>query len=284
MSKSKKGVKGFALVDICMPIYGEWALAEQALAAVPAAAEGLREGYRIIVVDNGTPDWTDKDGNVIEAKDQAEGIKDLLRVEDRFYRVNENLGYPGGVNYAVTRGQSPLVLVLTADVILQPGAITKMVRDLDDPKIGMVAPKLVFPEGTRSGPAETIQSAGMAFDIKGDPFHIFIAWSKDHPKANKRCTVGAATGACFMVRRSIWTDIGGMNEEYGGGSYEDMEFCFELRRRNYSILYEPEAWGYHHVGGSISHGANQGFNLQMNRLKFRGRWASMLAWDEWERW
>lgn len=286
-NKSKKVAhRATFLLDILIPIFGEWDLAEKALAAIPEACEGLNDNYRITVLDNGTPSWTDNDGNEIDPRDQANGVKDLLRPEDRFIRVEQNMGYPGGLNYLVAHSTgAPLMLILTSDVELQAKAIFYMVKVMDDPSVGMVGPKLVFPPGSPHGPAETIQHAGVAFSIKGDPFHILIGWPKDHPKANFACDVGAVTGACFVTRRRLWLDIGGLKPEYGAGTYEDMEYCFEVRERELRIVYFPDAWGYHYVGGSIKQGANpNGFNLAMNRMIFRGRWAHRLAWDEWRRW
>lgn len=284
MSKRRK--RGFGLLDIILPVYGEWALAEQAVAAVPAACEGLNEGYRLFVLDNGTPDWQDEAGNTISAEEQAKAIKELLRArQDRFFRVSENIGYPGAMNYLASKGQNALLCVLTADVVMQPKSITRMVKVLDDPTIGVVGPKLVFPDGSPHGPPETIQHAGLAFNIKGDPIHIFIGWDKDHPKANIGCDVAAVTGACFMTRRSLWVQIGGFNTDYGAGTFEDIEYCFAARHFERRVVYEPAAWGYHFVGGSIRQGAGKdGFNLTLNKTMFRGRWAQSLAWDEWQRW
>lgn len=285
MSKKKSRTRGFGLVDICIPIFGEWSLAEDCIAAIPQAAEGLNDKYRITVVDNGTPPWTDESGETLTPEEQSQGVRDMLATDDRFMRLKENIGYPGGVNAAVNRGQAPLILVLTADVVLQPKAITRMVKEMDDKEIGVVGPKLVFPPESPHGPPETIQHAGIAFNIKGAPFHIFIGWSKDHPKANERVAVSAVTGACFITRRSLWNEIGGLNEMYGAGTFEDMEYCFAARHLEQKVIYLPEAWGYHFVGGSMKQGAGkQGFNLSLNKTMFRGRWAGMLSWDEWRRW
>lgn len=282
---SKRRIAAKSIVDIVLPIYGEWALAEMTIDALAEATEGLNEGYRLYVLDNGTPEWEDEQGNVIDPESQSKAIKDKLRTQDRFYRQAENIGYPGAMNFLAAKGASPLLLILTADVVMQPWTITRMVKTMDDPTIGIVSPKLVFPDGSPHGPADTIQHAGMAFNIKGDPFHIFSGWSRDHPKANVTCDVAAVTGACFLTRRKLWVQIGGFNTDYGMGTYEDIEYCFQMRGLENRIVYLPEAWGYHHVGGSISQGAGkQGFNLTLNRIMFRGRWAKALAWDEWMRW
>ncbi|KKL89818.1 hypothetical protein LCGC14_1910890 [marine sediment metagenome] len=282
-----KGVKGSKyLLDITLPVYGEWALAETAINAIHEAAQGLNGGYRLIVVDNGTPAFIMEEGEkLVEPHIQAERVREILRPQDQFVRLKENVGYPKGQNEAARRGRSPLILVLTADVVLEPGAITKMVKEMDDPTVGVVGPMLIFPEGSPHGPAGTVQHAGIAFGIRGKPFHIFIGWSPDHPKVNKKRDMLALTGACFMTRRVLWDQLGGFQEVYGAGTFEDMDYCFSVRSLGGRIVFLPSARATHFVGGSIKQGAGQqGFPLQVNETIFKGRWAQLLAWDEWKIW
>jgi GT2 family glycosyltransferase len=273
-----------ALVDVVMPIYGEWALAEKALDALPAAMSGIAEGYRVIVVDNGTPAWKDQTGRTVAPGEQAAAVKERMRPQDGFFRLEENKGYPGGLNFAVSKGRSPLIFIVTADVLMQPGSALPLVRELDNSQVGIVGPKLLFPEGSPHGPADTIQHAGIGFDIGGRPFHCFIGWRSDNPKVNKREEVAAVTGACLMTRRTLWSQMGGLYEGYGAGTFEDIDFCFACRQAGAKVIYQPLSVGYHWVGGSIVQGAgSRGFNLAMNETIFKGRWAHMLAWDEWRR-
>lgn len=241
----------------------------------------MNEGYRVIVLDNGTPDWRREDESIVTPQEQSEPIKALLRPQDQFVRLDNNIGFPGGYNMCVNKGVSPLVLILTADVALFEGSIVKLVRALDDPQIGIAAPMLLFPmDESPHGPGGKVQSAGMAFDIRGDPFHIFLGWNPEHPKVNQRREMQAVTGACFITRRSLWQKIGGFSEAYGSGTFEDMEYCFMVRQLGYKVLFEPSARGEHYVGGSIRHGAGKGgFNLALNATVFRGRWAQALMWD-----
>ncbi|NGX44873.1 MAG: hypothetical protein K940chlam2_00013 [Chlamydiae bacterium] len=279
--KAKKN----GLLDIAMSVYGEWDMAIKAVEHVPAALEGMNEQYRMIVVDNGTPEFiTGPEGeqqSSVSPVQQAQAIRSTLRQQDSFFRLEENTGYPGGMNTAVSKGANPLILILTADVYLDPDAITKMVREMDDPSVGVVAPMLLFPlDESPHGPPGGVQSAGIAFDIRGDPFHIFIGWTPEHPKVNKKRDMQAVTGACFMTRRSLWQQIGGFWPGYGAGTFEDMEYCFAVRQLGSRILFAPEARGSHYVGGSIVKGAGKsGFPLTHNAATFKGRWVNTLVWD-----
>ncbi len=277
---------GGILIDVVMPVYGEWVLAERSYASIEAAMEGLGQPYRVIVVDNGTPDWQDPQGHKVSPIQQALGLREKMRPQDTFIRLEENKGYPGALNAGAAKGRAPLILVWTSDVAMAPGTIAPMVRDMDEPDIGVVGVKLLFPlDESPHGPSGKIQHAGVEFNIKGEPIHIFIGWSPDNPRVNKRVDVPAVTGALFLTRRSLWEKCGGMDLAFGKGTYEDMDYCFKVREGGARVLYEPAAWGYHYVGGSIRKGAGgQGFNLGMNALLFRGRWAPRIAWSEWKRW
>ncbi len=293
--KQKRGGPPKYLLDIVMPVYGEWGMLARAIGQVEQAAEGMQGEYRIIVVDNGTPPWQpseeepgeeplegeESEGITISPEEQAAPVKELLRPIDRFIRIEENIGYPGACNLGASKGNSPLLIVLTSDVYMEPGSITVLVREMDNPQVGLVGPLLLFPpDESPHGPAGGVQSAGIAFDIGGDPFHVFLAWTPENPRVKQRREMQAVTGAMFITRRSLWQQIGGLNEIYGAGTYEDVELCFEIRQRGYTVVFQPAAVGYHYVGGSIEHGAGKGgFPLSLNAMTFKGRWAQFLQWD-----
>lgn len=273
------------LVDVVMPIYGEWAMAEKSLASVGPAMAGIAEGYTVTVVDNGTPGWVDDQGVRSDPAVQAIGIKNLLRQQDKLLRVEENIGYPGACNYGASKTRSPLILIWTADVVMAPGSIVHLVRELDDPAVGITAPLLTFPADTKYGPDGKVQSAGMAFNIKGEPFHIFIGWSPDNPRVVQRREMAAVTGALLLIRRSAFIQAGSFNPDYGAGTFEDLDLCFSIRSKGHKVIFNPLARGTHHVAGSIAQGAEKrGFNLPRNGTIFRGRFAHMLSWDEWKWW
>jgi len=131
-----------SLVDIVMLVYGEWALLEKAIESVEAACLGISEGYRIIVVDNGTPEWRNTEGKLLSPQDQSIRVREMLRPIDAFCRLDINQGYPAGMNFGVAKGTSPLILLWTSDVVMTPGSILEMVKIMDDPTVGIVGPKL----------------------------------------------------------------------------------------------------------------------------------------------
>ncbi len=287
MEQVKKNRPVKYLVDVVVPVYGEWGFLANSISRIAGAFDGSEILYRTIVVDNGTPAWEQRDedgepnGVIIDPEEQAAPIKDLLRKEDIFFRLEENVGYPGALNAAVARGNSPLIIVLTADVFMEPGSFTELVKEMDNPEVGVVGPLLRFPmDESPNGPPGGVQSAGIAFDIQGDPYHIFIAWSPENRRVKVRREMQGITGACFITRRTLWESIGGMSDVYGAGTYEDMEYCFQTRARDMKVVFQPAAEGFHYVGGSVMAGAGKGgFPLGINSTIFKGRWAQHLQWD-----
>jgi GT2 family glycosyltransferase len=85
----------------------------------------------------------------------------------------------------------------------------------------------------------------------------------------------AVTGACMLVRRAVFQEIGGFDEKDLAVSYNDVDFCLRLRGRGYSIIYTPHARLLHHE--SASRGYKRG-NPNEARL-IRERWAAMVARD-----
>jgi len=259
------------LVDIVIPTAGRFDLLTRCLEAIPAAAKDIT--YTTIIVDNASP------------KEEADKFYVHFPPPVKVIRNKQNFGYPKGCNQGANRGYSPLIFVLTDDVILDPLAITNAVRAIDDPSVGIVGLKLVFPKDTSAEEDEPrkIQHIGLMSNIRGEIVHAFIGWNENHPKINAMHEVLAVTGAAFITRRSLWNKIGGFNEIYGTGYFEDVDYCMSLRELGYNIIVEPNAVGTHFVGSTFKH-LNQGSMLGVNRLKFLQRWTGKLVWTEWMHW
>lgn len=259
------------LVDIVMPVFGRLDLAKQAVESIPAAAGMIP--YRLWLVDNGSPGT--------EVQEWMHSFKSSAR---RVF-LKTNQGYPGGVNEGAKRGSAPLIMVLTTDVYLEPHAIEEMVKTLDDTTVGIVGPMLLFAPGSKGGPPELVQHAGIAFNLHAKPFHIFVGWTKDHPKVCLEREMQAVTGACFITRRNLFMKLRGLNEIYGMGTYEDIEYCFLIRSEGRKVIFNPRAVGHHLVGASLGQeGGPGGFTLGRNESIFRANAGNTIQWDEWKYW
>jgi len=286
--------KAIGDLDVIVPVYGRPDLLERCLASIEATRGEL--DARLILVDDASPEMA-----------ALEPIYAGLNGRAKLIRNRQNSGFPRTVNRGVSQGFAPLVLLLNTDIELQPDCLQAMIAEFADPQVGVVGPKLLFPPDSLDPhqPAGKIQHAGMAVNFRGQFVHANLGWSANHPKVNERRVVQAVTGACLMTRRSLWIAItkfyrssgdptsGAMNEIYGRGTWEDVEYCFAVRGQpapsnghqpgspgGYQVIYTPDAVAYHLVGGSSAQ-AGQGYSLARNEMIFRARCGYMLAWDEW---
>ncbi len=134
---------------------------------------------------------------------------------------------------------------------LEPGWLDELVGWAERPEVGVVGARLVRPDGTT-------QHAGIAIGVEGHGSHLFDGasgavygpfgsseWYRD---------LLAVTGACMLMRRELFEELGGFDEGYRVG-YSDITFCLAAARRGYRIVYTPFARLLHHEG------ASRGFNL-----------------------
>ena len=257
-----------SLVDIIIPVHQRFDLLRQCLNAIPNAAGDV--SYKIIIFDNASP------------PDEANKFYPTIDKSIKIARSKQNIGFPRACNQGVHRGNSPLLFFLNSDVILEPNSIDKLVRIMDDPKMGVVGMRLIFPEehaglNDQIRPAGKLQHIGLSVNIRGEVHHPFMAWRADHPRVMMQDEVFAVTGAALMTRRKIWIQAKGFNEIYGAGTFEDVEFCCIVREMGYNIKVEPEASGIHYTGAT-SEKYQLGYNLRNNQMTFMQRWGNKLEW------
>jgi GT2 family glycosyltransferase/glycosyltransferase involved in cell wall biosynthesis len=277
--KRKRGKRKIVeVLDIIIPVYGRPDLLKDCLVSVKQATEGINT--KIIIVDDCGPE-----------KEQLKQIYHSLNGAIQVLQNAKNSGFAATVNRGVAAGKGANILLLNTDVILETDAISIMLERLAKEKVGIVGPRLLFPEDSidPERPAGKIQHAGIAVNSRGRIVHPLVGWSADHPKANIERSVQAVTGACLMTRREVWKRVqtlykqsgdptsGALNEVYGQGTYEDIEYCFAARSEGYTVTYIPSAVGYHHVGASTKNG----YPLSRNEMIFNARCQTLLAWDEW---
>jgi GT2 family glycosyltransferase len=115
---------------VCIPVHGRFDLLRKCLEYIPDAFGDIT--YQIYIFDNGSP------------KEEA----DLFYPVDRSIKVirsKENIGFPRACNRMVAAGRSPLIFLLNSDVMLAENSVDLLVREMDNPDVGVVGMRLVFP-------------------------------------------------------------------------------------------------------------------------------------------
>ena len=210
----------------------------------------------------------------------------LSKIRDvAFIQNQDNLGYAGGNNvgikYALKR-KADAVLILNNDTIVEPKLIANLVAALNQGDL--ISPKIYFAKGFEFHKSRYLQidlgrviwSAGGEIDwanILGK--HLGVD-EVDRGQFAKRKLITFATGACMLVKRSVFEKIGYFDEKYFL-YLEDMDFCVRAKNAGFKIIFEPEAVLWHKnassSGGSGS--ALQDYFITRNRLLFAFKFASI---------
>jgi GT2 family glycosyltransferase len=201
--------------------------------------------------------------------------------------LQENVGFPRGANEGARMGSAPLILFIGDDVTLFEDTIEKMAARMNDSTLGVCGAKLIFPLNSTSPirPAGKIQHIGLSMNIRGEIIHPLIGWSVDHPKAQEPRDVLAATGACFMIRRNLFSRAAGFDPIYGLGTFEDVDLCLKVRKLGFRVYVDTQAKAYHYTGGTAEK-KNVSFPLRNNHMIFTQRWqgTGLLLHDDWTYW
>jgi GT2 family glycosyltransferase len=260
-----------SICDVVVPFHNGFGFFKATLDAIPGALGKYYQKSTITLVD-----------------DQSDVTKLMAftpEIHSRFGMIHtkKRLGYPGSCNLGINKGKSKYIVIITSDVVMQPGSVEILIDDMEaDETIGITGPKLLFPEASSdpARPAGRIQHAGMEMGITSNIYHIFSGWKVDHPKANIKRESLSLTGAMLVIRRTDWDRAGGFFLGYGKGTWEDVDLCFSIHYLGQKVIYEPKAVGHHYVGATVLE-EKEGFDLKGNEALFRLRWSQAMVWSDW---
>jgi len=204
----------------------------QAIGSVAASSD-----VETIVVDNAS-----RDGSASAIAQQFPHV--------RLVRCGRNLGFAGGVNRAACEAAGEFLLVLNSDACLQPGALDLMLELMRaEARAALVAPALAYPDGRP-------QSAAFAF-----PGLLQIALDL-HPvnrlmesrvngriRASQPRPIDHPLGACMLIRRAAWQQVGPLDEGYFM-YLEEIDWCRRAQALGWQIWHLPQALAIHHGGAS----------------------------------
>ena len=187
---------------------------------------------------NGARDIVVGENGEVDSSAPALDGRDVVLVEPR-----RNLGYGRGVNRgAAATGPARYLLVSNPDVVLHEGAVAAMLSYLDaHDDVAVVGPQILRPDGTVYPSQRVFPNIWLA------GAHALLAplWP-DNPvtriyrSPRSDGTVDWVSGACFLVRRDVFEEIGGFDERYFMFA-EDMALCWQVRALGYGVASTPEA-------------------------------------------
>jgi len=185
----------------------------------------------IIVVDDCSTDGTE---------DYLNTIGDRVRV----LRNIERGCFGHNMNKAAALARANYLVLLNNDTEVTPFWLRRLLDAARaDPTIGVVGNCHLY-LGTGH-----INHAGMVFDERCQPTHLYMDKPADFPPAKISRDFQTLSGACLLVPRKVFVELGGFDPEFRNG-FEDVDFCLRARQRGYRVRYVGDSVIYHHVGSS----------------------------------
>lgn len=186
---------------------------------------------------------------------------------------DRNIGFGPAHDQLAEMASGELLLILNNDTVVTPSAIGRLVETLTaDRGIGAVGPRYLDFLGT------TLEMGG--FVGSGASAWQFLRGSTAPPTFTTRpFDADYVSGACLLMDRRTFLDMGGFDDAYAPAYYEDTDLCFRLTDGGHRIVVEPRALVYHYEGATagrdVSAGAKQ---LQLTHQSvFAERWSHRLA-------
>jgi GT2 family glycosyltransferase len=203
----------------------------------------MASGADVVVVDNASADGT---------------IGEIARRGVRLIANPDNRGFAAAVNQGFAACESPYVLVLNPDAVLE--------RGLDDLKAACDLPGAAGAGGcllhTNGNPqiGFMVRRLPTAAALTMEILLLNRLWPGNPVNRKYRCldldysrtfAVEQPAGAFLMLRRAVWKELGGFDERFFPLWFEDVDFCSRLRNRRYLLFYVPQAVAKHTGGHSI---------------------------------
>ncbi|NHN37619.1 glycosyltransferase family 2 protein [Pseudomaricurvus alcaniphilus] len=214
----------------------------------------------------------------------AETLAYMEEVRQRDSRVrvehwDHPFNYSAINNFGVSVARGGIIGLVNNDIEpINAGWLTELVRHACRPAVGCVGAKLYYPN-------DTIQHGGVILGIGGVAGHAHKYRPRDDYGYFSRLQLvqsySAVTAACLLVRKSVFEQVGGLNEKDLKVAFNDVDLCLKVRAAGYRNLWTPYAELYHHE--SVSRGEDNSPEKQQrfqDEIRYmRKTWGSELDSD-----
>jgi GT2 family glycosyltransferase len=254
-------------VSIIIPSKNAVSLLRQCIESI--LSKTTYRNYEIIVVDNGS-DEPEALAYLNELKSQPK----IKVIHDR-----REFNYSALNNNAASLASTEFICLLNNDIeVITPSWIEEMMGLAIQPGVGAVGARLWYPN-------ETLQHGGVILGIGGVAGHMCKNISRGNRGYFDRSaltqTLSAVTAACMLIRRSIFLEVGRLNETDLAIAFNDIDLCLRVREAGYRNVWTPFAELYHHE--SVSRGYEDTPEKQARFKReidfMRKRWGNLLHND-----
>ena len=208
------------------------------------------ENYEIIIVENGS---TEEETKRYYKEVTSGPYKDRVSVVEYKYAEGEAFNYSRINNFGVSKARGEYILLLNNDTeVISLNWIEELLMYAQRDDVACVGGKLYYPD-------KTIQHAGIVIGLGAHRTagHVHYRQRRENlGYMGRLCyaqNMSAVTGACLMVKKRIYDELGGLDETFEV-SLNDVDFCLRCRQKNYLNVFTPFAELYHYE--SLSRGSD----------------------------
>lgn len=216
------------MVSIIILTYGQLTYTKQCLESLFEYTSQVRSAYEVIMVDNGSTDGTKE---YLQGLEQAGKIKAIYNQDNR--------GFPAGVNQGAKIAQGEYLCLLGNDTLLTEGWLEKLLRCIkSDNKIALVGPYTNHSSGYQQVNPQPNYKGQEELKKYAEKF------------SNEEKYVDFIVFFCTLIKCKVWEEIGGLDEDFGIGNFEDNLFNYRCLEKGYKLKVAGDCFVHHY--GSIT--------------------------------
>ena len=238
-----------------------WNAPEYTKLAVQSLLARTREPFEIIIVDNGSG---------------ADTLAYLRSIDDPHVRViynEKNLGFGAGNNIGMAAAIGDFIVILNNDVLVADGWLEALLRPFRSMRaVGITAPRSNSVSGHQQIP-----------NARYDDEAAMLAFAAERARrfTGRGYYTDRAVGFCLCVPKMLVEEIGGFDERFGVGNFEDDDLCMRARAAGYKIFVCEDAF-IHHFGSRsfVANNVDYAATMRTNWAYFATKWGYPLAYPE----
>ncbi|MDH3883092.1 MAG: glycosyltransferase, partial [Desulfobacterales bacterium] len=218
------------------------------------------EPFELILVDNGSTD-----GTVQYLESEIADRNEAIRV--KIIKNKKNKGFAAGNNQGIAIAKGDYILLMNNDVVVTPGWLGRMIACAEkDSKIGIVGPCSNYV----SGP-QLVEKVNYDVNTLKGLTEFSNQFAAQHSQQEQQ--ILRVVGFCMLIKRAVIEAVGGMDNRYGLGNFEDDDFSLRATIAGFKSCIASDSF-IHHFGSRTFVGENIDYrnSLTKNWELFKEKW------------
>ncbi len=239
------------VASIVIPVYNQWEYTKQAIESIE---QFTGVNYEIIVVDNASTDGT------------AGKLKTYKNI--KVITNEKNLGFPKAVNQGILESKGKYVVLLNNDTVVTENWLDKMIKAAEsDSNIGIVGPVSNFVSGVQ------LDKNAKYSNLKEMHLYAKELSEKNNGEIQEFPRVAFL---CTLIKREVIDKIGGLDERFSPGNFEDDDFCLRAQLAGFKTVIAKDVFIHHFGSVSFKKEGNEQYaeRLEVNKNKFTEKWGA----------